>query len=60
MAWNPEDKMEKRKRIAWSIASSTCIKTKEDPSDVYKRVMATYEESDKHGQQSLCESNKTS
>jgi hypothetical protein len=51
--------LEKRKKIAWSIAASTCIKTKEDPLAIYNRILARYEQADKEGQSVLDESNKT-
>lgn len=53
------DALEKRKRIAWSIATSTCIETKEDPVMIYNRILAQYERADKEGQSALDESNKT-
>jgi hypothetical protein len=39
MVWNPEDPIEKQKRIAWSVATSTAIQTKEDPVLIYERLM---------------------
>ena len=39
MAWNPEDPIEKQKRIAWAVATSTAIETREDPVLIYERLM---------------------
>lgn len=39
MAWNPEDPIEKQKRIAWSVATSTSVQTREDPVMIYNRLM---------------------
>lgn len=56
MAWNPEDPLEKRKRIAWSVATSTSLQTKEDPVMIYNRILARYERADREGQAGLDES----
>ena len=45
MAWNPDDPMERRKRIAWAVATSTCIETKKDPVDVYNQILAKWDKS---------------
>lgn len=39
MAWNPEDPVQKQKRIAWAVATSTSIETREDPVLIYERLM---------------------
>jgi hypothetical protein len=39
MAWNPEDPVEKQKRISWSVATSAALVTGEDPLDIYNRLM---------------------
>lgn len=59
MAWNPNDPVEKRKRIAWSVATSSCIKTGKDPVDVYGKLMDDWDQVDKYGHITLDESHKT-
>lgn len=54
-----EDPMEKRKRLAWDVASSICVQTKEDPVLIYNRILEKYERFDKEGQIALCESIET-
>lgn len=45
MTWEPKQKwseftpLEKQKRIAWSVATSTAIETREDPVLIYERLM---------------------
>jgi hypothetical protein len=39
MVWNPDDPLERRKRIAWSVATSSCIETGKDPVDSYNQIM---------------------
>lgn len=43
MVWNPDDPEERKKRIAWSVATSTCIETREDPVLIYNRILREYE-----------------
>ena len=57
MAWNPNGKMESRKRHAWQIACETAVVTKEDALLVYERLMKQFEMKDK--EQNNNESNKT-
>lgn len=56
MAWNPNDPMERRKQIAWSVAASTCVETREDPVMIYNRILAKWNKADKNGQSALHES----
>ena len=44
MAWDPEDPIQKQKRVAWSVATSTCVQTREDPVMIYNRIMKEYEQ----------------
>lgn len=44
MAWNPEDPIQKQKRVAWSVATSTAVVTKEDPVIIYNRIMKEYDQ----------------
>lgn len=41
--WKDLDPIEKQKRIAWSVATSTCIETREDPVMIYNRIMKDFE-----------------
>jgi hypothetical protein len=60
MPWNTDDPMERRKRIAWSVATSSCIKTRQDPVDVYNRLMDEWDDVDKKNPWNFSyESNKT-
>lgn len=45
--WKDLDPLQKQKRIAWSVATSTCIETREDPVMIYNRIMREYESMDK-------------
>lgn len=56
---NLDDPMEKRKRLAWDVASSICVQTKEDPVMIYNRILEKYKRLDKEGQIVLCESSET-
>lgn len=57
MGWNPNGKMESRKRHAWQIACETAVVTKEDTLQVYERLMRQFEELDPL--EASVESNKT-
>lgn len=46
MARNPDCKIEKRKRYAWTIATETCLQSKEDPVLIYERLMKQFEDND--------------
>lgn len=59
MAWNPEDPMEKRKRIAWSVATSCCIETQQDPVEIYERIMNEWDKPETNKNIALRESNKS-
>lgn len=50
MVWNPDDPMERRRRIAWSVATSSCIETRQDPVDVFNRIMKEWDEEDEKSQ----------
>ena len=45
--WKDLDPLQKQKRIAWSVATSTCIETREDPVMIYNRIMREYESMNK-------------
>lgn len=57
MSWNPNGKMESRKRHAWDIACQTAVVTKEDALQVYQRLLQKFEELDPI--QNNVKSNKT-
>lgn len=59
MVYNPENVVEKRKRLAWSIACDSSVVTKEDPVLIYDRMMAKFKEIDKGNYTILNESNKS-
>jgi len=44
MVWNPNDPLELRKRIAWSVATSSCIENGRDPVDSYNQIMKDWDE----------------
>jgi hypothetical protein len=52
--WTPE---EKRKRIAWSVASSCTAATSESPLEIYERLLHKFKEIDKQGHMVSDESN---
>jgi len=54
MVWNPNDPMERRRRIAWSVATSSWIETRQDPVDVFNRIMKEWDE-EKEKSQSVTE-----
>lgn len=45
--WKDLDPLQKQRRIAWSVATSTCIETREDPVMIYNRIMREYESMNK-------------
>ncbi len=40
---NNLDPINKQKRIAWDIATTVCLQSKEDPVMIYDRIMQEYE-----------------
>ncbi len=57
--YNPNGKMECRKRLAWTIACERAVVTKEDAVDLYNKMMKEFESIDKRTQYKERESNKT-
>ena len=41
------DSVQKQKRIAWDIATTVCLQSKEDPVMIYNRIMREYESKSK-------------
>ena len=58
-AYNPNSKMECRKRLAWTIACEQAVVTKEDAVQIYNKVMKEFETIDKRRHYKERESNKT-
>lgn len=42
MKWNELLPEEKQRRIAWSVATSCAIETRQDPVDIYNKIMEDY------------------
>jgi len=58
VTYNPESQLAKRKKLAWSIATETCIQSKEDPVMIYNRLMKEFETKDKQSKGKSFESCK--
>lgn len=59
MSYNPQSRMECRKRLAWTIACERAVVTKEDAVDIYNRLMKEFLSIDKREKYKTSESNKT-
>ena len=59
MAYNPQEKMECRKRLAWTIACERAVVTKEDAVTIYNRLMEEFNGMDKRNKYKQTESNKS-
>jgi hypothetical protein len=59
MLYNPQGKMECRKRLAWTIASEQAVVTKEDAVTIYNRLMNEFSDIDKRAKYKQAESNKS-
>jgi hypothetical protein len=57
MRWNPSDKEARQKMVAWSVATETCMQTKEDPVLIYNRILERNKGKDKDYKESLGETN---
>jgi hypothetical protein len=58
-AYNPNGKMECRKRLAWTIACERAVVTKEDAVDLYNKMMKEFNAMDKRSEYKKAKSNKT-
>jgi hypothetical protein len=58
-AYNPNGKMECRKRLAWTIASERAVVTREDAVELYHKMMKEFDDMDKRNEYKKAESNKT-
>lgn len=56
---NPNDPEERRRRTAWSVATSCAIETGEQPIDIYNRMLEQFKAVDMYGHMALDESNET-
>ena len=54
-----DEKMTKRRRFAWSIATEVSIKTGENVADIYARLMDEFKGFDKDCYMALAESHET-
>ena len=59
MTYNPQGKMECRKRLAWTIACVQAVVTKEDAVTIYNRLMDEFNGMDKRNKYKQTESNKS-
>jgi len=41
--WTVPEEIEKQRKIAWSVATSTAVTTKEDPVMIYNRIMKDFQ-----------------
>lgn len=41
--WNDTEEIEKQRRIAWSVATSTAVTTREDPVMIYNKIMKDFQ-----------------
>jgi hypothetical protein len=59
MLYNPQGKMECRKRLAWTIACERAVVTKEDAVTIYNKIMNEFSDMDKRTKYKQAESNKS-
>ena len=57
MRWDPSSKETRRKMVAWSVATETCVQTKEDPVFIYNRILERDKGKDKDFKESIGETN---
>ena len=48
MSYNLDSILERRKKYAWSIATETCLQSKEDPVLIYNRLMKEFVDNEKN------------
>jgi hypothetical protein len=58
-SYNPNGKMECRKRLAWTIACERAVVTKEDAITLYNKMMREFEAIDKRSAYKERESSET-
>jgi hypothetical protein len=57
MRWDPSNKETRQKMTAWSVATETCVQTKEDPVLIYNRILERNKVKDKDCKESLGKTN---
>ena len=57
MCWAQSNKEARQKMVAWSVATETCVQTKEDPVLIYNRILERNKRRDKDCKESLSETN---
>jgi hypothetical protein len=57
--WDPHSPEERRRRTAWSVATSCAIETGENPVDIYNRMLDEFQAVDMYGHMALDESNES-
>ncbi len=58
-SYNPNGKMECRKRLAWTIASERAVVTREDAVSLYEKIMKDFESLEKRSAYKERESSET-
>ncbi len=59
MPYNPQGKMECRKRLAWTIACEQAVVTKEDAVTIYNKLINEFSDMDKRTKYKQAESHKS-
>lgn len=59
MAYNPQEKTECKKRLAWTIACEQAVITKEDAVTIYNKLMDEFNGMDKKNKYKQTESSKS-
>jgi len=57
--YDPENSVEKRRRLAWSVAMSCCLETNGNPVTIYDRLLEKLEAQASQGLESISESDET-
>lgn len=57
--WSKTDPEERRRRTAWSVATSCAIETGENPIDIYNRMLEKFRAVDMYGHMALDESSES-
>lgn len=59
MVYNPQEKTECKKRLAWTIACERAIVTREDASHLHEKMMKEFDAMDKREQYKERKSNES-
>jgi hypothetical protein len=57
--YDPENPVEKRRRLAWSVAMSCCLETGKNPVTIYDQLLIKLEAQASQGLESSDESDET-